>query len=151
MYTAGNTDFEPHAPAKPIDGQIISAFGRDQTTGRYETVIISKGHVDGIESGDVLAVFRAGKSVGRAEGESRTKSFSPKSGYMDSAMERGNNNTYVPFNNSGLAESGPAGATRLPDVRTGLIMVYRVFDRVSYALVMESYSPIFLLDHVGNP
>ncbi|MDD4881440.1 MAG: LysM domain-containing protein [Gallionellaceae bacterium] len=150
-YTAGNTDFEPHAPAKPIDGQIISAFGRDQTTGRYETVIISKGHVDGIESGDVLAVFRAGKSVGRAEGESRTKSFSPKSGYMDSAMERGNNNTYVPFNNSGLAESGPAGATRLPDVRTGLIMVYRVFDRVSYALVLESYSPIFLLDHVGNP
>ncbi|MFA5081082.1 MAG: LysM domain-containing protein [Hydrogenophilaceae bacterium] len=149
--SAGNIDFEPHAPAKPIDGQILSAFGRDQVTGRYETVIISKGSVDGIERGHVLAVFRAGKSVGRAEGDSRIKSFSPKSGYLDGAKERGNNNPYVPFNNAEQAEPGPTGATQLPNVRTGLVMVYRVFNRVSYALVMESYSPLFLLDHVGNP
>jgi len=39
----------------------------------------------------------------------------------------------------------------LPDTRTGLIFVYRVFDRVSYALVMSANRPVYLLDVVKNP
>lgn len=39
----------------------------------------------------------------------------------------------------------------LPDARTGLIFVYRVFDRVSYALVMSANRPVYLLDVVKNP
>jgi hypothetical protein len=42
-------------------------------------------------------------------------------------------------------------AVKLPDVRNGLVMVYRVFDRVSYALVLEAASPLYLLDSVRNP
>jgi len=34
-----------------------------------------------------------------------------------------------------------ADAVQLPDSRTGLVMVYRVFDRVSYALIMQSERP----------
>jgi hypothetical protein len=30
-------------------------------------------------------------------------------------------------------------------------MVYRVFDRVSYALIMQSEGPVYLLDAVRNP
>lgn len=39
----------------------------------------------------------------------------------------------------------------LPDARKGLIFVYRVFDRVSYALVMSANRPVYLLDVVKNP
>lgn len=39
----------------------------------------------------------------------------------------------------------------LPDSRTGLVFVYRVFDRVSYALVMSANRPVYLLDVVKNP
>lgn len=39
----------------------------------------------------------------------------------------------------------------LPDTRTGLVFVYRVFDRASYALVMSSSRPVYLLDVVKNP
>lgn len=39
----------------------------------------------------------------------------------------------------------------LPDSRTGLVFVYRVFDRVSYALVMSANRPVYLLDAVKNP
>jgi nucleoid-associated protein YgaU len=39
----------------------------------------------------------------------------------------------------------------LPDTRTGLIFVYRVFDRVSYALVMQVSRPVYLLDVARNP
>ncbi len=48
-------------------------------------------------------------------------------------------------------EKGAADALRLPDQRTGLVMVYRVFDRVSYALIMQSDRPVYLLDTVKNP
>jgi hypothetical protein len=40
---------------------------------------------------------------------------------------------------------------RLPDERAGTIMVVRLFDRVSYALVMESTRDIRVLDRVTNP
>jgi len=30
-------------------------------------------------------------------------------------------------------------------------MVYRVYDRVSYALIMQSNGPVYLLDTVQNP
>lgn len=40
---------------------------------------------------------------------------------------------------------------QLPDSRSGLLMVYRVFDKVSYALVMEIHRPVNLLDTVRNP
>jgi hypothetical protein len=39
----------------------------------------------------------------------------------------------------------------LPDERYGLAFVFRVFDRVSYALVMQTKLPVQLLDRAANP
>ncbi len=39
----------------------------------------------------------------------------------------------------------------LPELRAGTIMVFRPFDRVSYALVMQATRPMHLLDAVKNP
>jgi hypothetical protein len=40
---------------------------------------------------------------------------------------------------------------RLPDEPAGTMMVFRTWDRLSYALVMEATSPLALLDTVRNP
>ncbi len=40
---------------------------------------------------------------------------------------------------------------RLPDKPAGTMMVFRIFDRMSYALVMEATSEIRVLDKVRNP
>jgi len=40
---------------------------------------------------------------------------------------------------------------RLPDELAGTMMVFRIFDRMSYALVMEATSEIRVLDTVRNP
>lgn len=40
---------------------------------------------------------------------------------------------------------------KLPDERSGLVFVFRVFDRVSYALVMHVTRPVSPLDVVQNP
>ncbi len=40
---------------------------------------------------------------------------------------------------------------QLPDVRYGLLFVFRVFDKVSYALVMETKLPVKVLDRASTP
>ncbi|QKT05001.1 LysM peptidoglycan-binding domain-containing protein [Ectothiorhodospiraceae bacterium 2226] len=40
---------------------------------------------------------------------------------------------------------------RLPDERAGELMVFRVFDRVSYALIMRASGPMRVLDNVRMP
>lgn len=40
---------------------------------------------------------------------------------------------------------------RLPDTRNGLMFVFRVFDRVSYALVMSATTPVVVGDSVHTP
>ncbi len=41
--------------------------------------------------------------------------------------------------------------TELPDVRYGLLFVFRVFNKVSYALVMQTRLPVQLLDRASTP
>ncbi|GAA5174786.1 LysM peptidoglycan-binding domain-containing protein [Niveibacterium umoris] len=46
---------------------------------------------------------------------------------------------------------GKKETIKLPDERYGLIFVFRVFDRVAYALVMESGGPVKVADSVRQP
>lgn len=39
----------------------------------------------------------------------------------------------------------------LPDMRYGLLFVFRVFDKVSYALVMETRLPVYIGDRASTP
>jgi hypothetical protein len=45
----------------------------------------------------------------------------------------------------------PGALIQLPDERSGLVFVFRVFDRVSYALIMQLTSPVRPLDVVRTP
>jgi hypothetical protein len=40
---------------------------------------------------------------------------------------------------------------KMPDERSGLMMIFRTFDKVSYGLVMESTNVIHRLDLVATP
>ncbi len=40
---------------------------------------------------------------------------------------------------------------KMPDERAGIVMVFRAFDRVSYALVMNATRTLHVLDRVTNP
>ena len=44
-----------------------------------------------------------------------------------------------------------AAPVKLPETRSGLLFVFRTFDRVSYALVVQSQRPVNALDYVHNP
>jgi hypothetical protein len=40
---------------------------------------------------------------------------------------------------------------KLPDELAGMLMVFRTFDKVSYALVMKAEKPLHVLDRVQTP
>jgi len=40
---------------------------------------------------------------------------------------------------------------KLPDEETGLLMIFRVFDKVSYALIMNATRPVHIHDALRTP
>jgi len=48
-------------------------------------------------------------------------------------------------------KNAPDANIELPDERSGLVFLFRVFDRVSYALVMDAERPVSPLDVVRTP
>ncbi len=50
-----------------------------------------------------------------------------------------------------IGDPEKAGSVKLPDEIAGLLMVFRPFERVSYALVMEASSAIHVLDRIETP
>ncbi len=108
------SNFAPHAPAKPISGQIISVYGESLIAGQNQVVSINRGAADGVERGHVLAVLRDGPLVTDRTTEKPTQ-------------------------------------IKLPDERHGLLFVFRVFDRVSYGLVLQVQQPVTAGDRFTQP
>ncbi len=170
VEAADSSTFEymPHAPEGPVNGRIISAYGGMSDSGRYQTVVINRGSRDGLEAGHVLAVYREGQAVSLTRDEKDRMTWVnekvagvPNGGawlYNDvRCLKEDGKVTYdqvaevrSTFRSSCLSLNMENGV-KLPSARSGLVMVYRVFDRVSYALIMDSDGPVYLLDTVKNP
>jgi hypothetical protein len=122
------TNFVPHAPDSAISGRIIKIYGGVAEAGPQSIVSINRGTKDGIEIGHVLAVNRYGIVIKDPE-------YVKEKGAKDTKSA------------SGLEP----GMVKLPDERVGLLMIFRVFENVSYALVMQASQPINTLDTVTTP
>lgn len=163
------TTFEylPRAPEAEVNARIISAYGGLSDSGRYQTVVLNRGGRDGLEPGHVLAIYREGQAVQLTRDEKDKmawvgeQSGVPGGGawlYNDVRCLKDNNKvTYdqiaearQAFRATCLTASDDR-SVKLPDARSGLLMVYRVFDRVSYALIMQSEGPVYLLDTARTP
>jgi hypothetical protein len=113
--------YAPHAPAVPVQGRVIATREGLRETGTQGVVTLSQGKSDGLEPGHVLALLRLGR----------------------------NNLERTPSGKWFGADK--VEATKLPDERYGLVFVFRVFDRVSYALVMSASRPVLIGDVVTTP
>ncbi|MCB1854926.1 MAG: LysM peptidoglycan-binding domain-containing protein [Pseudomonadales bacterium] len=108
-----DASFHPRAPDVPIEnGFMIAVPGGVTQIGTNAIVVLNKGARDGLEVGQVLAIYQAGELV------------------FDS-----------------IAQAN----VQLPDVRAGLAMVFSVFDKASYAIVLKSDKPLQVGDKVKNP
>jgi hypothetical protein len=117
--------YAPHPPARPLEGQII-ATDRDATeAGRGWVVTLDRGGRDGLDVGTVLAIYRVVPPIPDPRPVIRPP-YAPK-------------------------EFEPDRWLYVPDERVGLVFVFRVFDRVSYALVLNTMAPVVVGNYVRNP
>lgn len=117
-------DFVPHAPETQIDATVIAV--KDMTVmGQYHVVALNRGSNAGLEAGHVVAIERAGGVV--------LDKFS-KGGLSarSSNLKRGK-------------------AVQLPAERAGIAMIYKTYDRMSFALIMEATHEIREGDRATNP
>ena len=119
--------YSPRAPTQEIVGAVISILNGVDTGAQYSIVALDLGKRDGMEVGHVLATLRKGAIVSTADPLGAVASANPNSGAQSS------------------------GTVKLPDERNGLVFVFRVFEKVSYALVMSTRRPMQLGDVVQTP
>ena len=113
--------FAPHAPKGNVDGEIIAVADEATQIGQYQVVVVNRGAKHGLAPGAVLAVDQKGELVQDKYGE-----------------------------HPWLKDPwGPM--IRLPYERAGTMIVFKVFDRVSYGLVIGARGPMQVADRVYNP
>jgi LysM repeat protein len=113
--------FTPHAPKSQIDGQIIAIADEATEVGQYQVVVLNRGNRHGLEPGAVLAVDQRGEIV------------------RDVWNRR-------PFGKEPFAKE-----VQLPYERAGTLIVFKVFNRVSYGLIIGARAPIQVADRAYTP
>jgi LysM repeat protein len=121
-----NMDFVPHAPKSTLNGQILAVNGVT-LAGQNQVVAINRGSKQGLDAGTVLAIYQAGDKVPDRYSDGRSAD---------------------PMNNP---NSGFHRKVKMPDERVGNVMVFKTFERMSYALIMDASHPVAIGDYVRNP
>lgn len=141
-----NRSFVPTTPASEVNGNVISVIDGVSEIGQYQIVVVDLGTEDGMQTGNVVGVYRSGDYVKDYVAPEEDSSF-----IVDETVR----NAKRAFDNTRLVGYlGRPGAkvkeVQLPDEFAGVLMVFRTFEKVSYALVMEAVAPIHMYDTVSN-
>jgi LysM domain-containing protein len=124
-------NYAPHPPDRPINGQIIRLNRDAAEAGRGWTVTIDKGAADGIDVGTVLAIYQVVAPI---------------------PDPRPNKNPWLIWRwMDPTLWYQPEAFVNVPDERIGLLFIFRVFDRVSYGLVLNTTDPVENFDWVRKP
>jgi hypothetical protein len=116
-------DFRLSVPKdQALIGQIIAVVDGISVAGKYQVVAINRGRKHGLEPGNALGVFFRGEEVRDYYGRQDWQAYTAN-------YQR----------------------IRLPDERSATVMVFQVYDRMSYALVMRATQAIRIGDFVANP
>jgi hypothetical protein len=124
-------NYAPHAPDQPINGQIIRLNRDAAEAGRGWTVTIDKGKADGVDVGTVLAIYQVVPPIP-----------DPRTNMNPWLIWRWLDPTLF---------YQPEAFVNVPDERIGLLFVFRVFDRVSYGLVLNTTDPVETGNYVRKP
>jgi hypothetical protein len=122
--TSSPLTFVPRAPKEPVRGRIIAVVDNVHLIGQYNIVALNRGTRQGVVAGTVLAVDQAGEVV----------------------ADRG------PASYSSWGRSDTfAHHVKLPEERAGTVLVFKAYDRMSYALVVGASEQMRIDDIVRNP
>ena len=109
--------YVPRAPDQLIEAQVMTLPRGISEAGKTSIITLNRGKVHGLEVGHVLAAYKPSETFANPR-------------YKEPFLN------YVP----GWAKQGaPESQTlEIPEERIGLVFVFRVFDNVSYGMVMNT-------------
>ncbi|HAZ61565.1 MAG TPA: peptidoglycan-binding protein [Gammaproteobacteria bacterium] len=155
-------EFIPHPPSNEIEGRVIALVDGVSQAGQYQIVVVDHGSETGLEPGNVLTVYEAGARVldpiATTRGQQQIERIE-----FQRADQSGAEQVVENFVNDIIANKRALDRAlgqdriqrevevRLPDEPTGTAMVFRVFPRVSYAIVLDIERPVRLHDALRSP
>jgi len=157
-----STDFYPRPTSNEVAGNILSVVDGVAQIGQYQVVVLNLGKEQGIEAGNVLGVYQAGYVVQDKIGPNIQKSDAQKAAELEELTENGTVISKLAYGvGQGIEafnETFPTIANTqdksedvlLPEEYVGVVMVFKTFNKVSYALVMETQGPMHVLDAVRS-
>jgi hypothetical protein len=120
------TSFKPRAMSgMPDNLKVLAVEGAGYGVGHFQIVAISAGSLQGVEAGHVFSAFRPGEFI-----RDRVK---------------------YPAGSKADISTWDGDKVQLPDEYDAHIMVFRVFDEVSYAMVMDGARPVREHDILRHP
>ena len=124
-------NYVPHAPDRDIRGHIIASYHNESELGRGAIVTIDSGTTEGVDVGDVMAIYHGVPPIR----DPRPSTTPPQIlRFLDQT-------TFFT----------PDHMLQVPEERTGLMFVFRVFDHVSYALLVNTSEPVVVGDLFRKP
>ncbi len=141
--------FVPRAPEGPVEGQVISIYGGVKEAGRNSIITINRGKNDGLEAGHVLAIYREGPLVKNPR--YKKEDSKPRLKELNAETRQREDGLWEVNLEKDKEQPVDPSMIKLPNERVGLMMVFRTFDRVSYALIMQASEPVNMLDIVQTP
>jgi hypothetical protein len=145
----------------------ISQLGGVAQIGQYQVVVLNIGENNGIEPGNVLGIFqnnfKVKDSIGinkpevlEKEDAKRIKFEREDTNLFDRELSKLVNTIrgaiikfdkkFPTFANRKVSSE----AITLPEEHVGVMMVFRTFKKISYALVMETSGPVHIFDAVKS-
>ena len=110
-------------------GYIIEIPSKVSIVGKYDVVTLNKGRRDGVSSGNVFSIYRPGAEVTeRSADDLAYKLFSPVGKKL--------------FDGEG---------THLPEQLVGQLMVFKVYDKTSMAMILKTNDTVRKGNLIGNP
>jgi hypothetical protein len=116
------SDFLPHSPTRAVSGRIIAVVEGEELAGQYDVVALNRGSRDGLDRGSVLTAD-----------EIQAKSLDLCARIEDQST------CLLHFNRA------------LPSEPNGTLLVFKTYEHMSYALVLNDAAPIHVNDRVRNP
>ncbi len=109
--------FFPHPPTQqvPAEVRVLAVADAFSAAGPRDVIAISAGRLDGVDNGTVFSLWRDGRHI---------------------------NNPMRSVGTSRQNDRFSGGGEILPDEYAAHAMVFRTFDKVSYALVMQGVKPV---------
>ncbi|MDO5687075.1 MAG: LysM peptidoglycan-binding domain-containing protein [Neisseria sp.] len=115
-------NFVPHEPFAQIQAKVVRVFNGVSEAGQYQTILLNKGELDGVDRGTVLNLYKI-----------RDRS-------RISTKKRANSDNHAVFTYAAI-----------PAEEFGTAMVYSSSDHLSYAIIINVRNEVTLGDIASNP